>query len=92
MEGWKWRKINIWQQRWLPRKHPTFLPTCPLESFENHIVDSLIDPSTRRWNEEMVDGLFVEEDAKLIKKIPLSQTRDRRLLVLVVHYLRKLLM
>ena len=41
-------KINIWQQRRLPRKHPTFLPTCPLESFENHTVDSLIDPSTRR--------------------------------------------
>ena len=73
MKGWKWRKINIWQQRWLPRKHPMFLPTCPLESFENHIIDSLIDPSTRRWNEEMVDGLFVEEDAKLIKKIPLSR-------------------
>ena len=73
MEGWKWRKINILQQRWLPRKRPMFLPTCPLESFENHIIDSLIDPSTRRWNEEMVDGLFVEEDAKLIKKIPLSR-------------------
>ena len=41
-------KINIWQQRRLPRKHPTFLPTCPLESFENHTIDSLIDPSTRR--------------------------------------------
>ena len=72
------KKINIWQQCWPPRKHPTFLPTCPLESFENHTVDSLIDPSTRRWNEEMVDGLFVEEDAKLIKKIPLSRhvTKD----------------
>ena len=85
-------KINIWQHRWLPRKHPTLQPIFPLESFENHNVDSLIDPSTRSWNEQMVDGLFVEEDAKLIKKIPLSQTRDRRLLVLVVHYLRKLLM
>ena len=44
-------KINIWQHRWLPRKHPTLQPICPLESFENHKVDSLIDPSTRRWNE-----------------------------------------
>ena len=65
-------KINIWQQRWLPRKHPTQLPTCPIESFENHTVATLIDPSTRRWNEELVDGLFVTEDAELIKKIPLS--------------------
>ena len=71
-------KINIWQQCWLRRKHQTYLPTCPLESFENHTIDLLIDPSTRRWNEEMVDGLFVEEDAKLIKKIPLSRhvTKD----------------
>ena len=31
-------RINIWQQRWLPRKHLTQLPTYPLESFENHTV------------------------------------------------------
>ena len=46
---------------------------CPLKSFENCIVDLLIDPNTRTWNEGLIDGLFVEEDAKLIKKIPLSQ-------------------
>ena len=67
------KKINIWQQCWLPRKHPTQLPTYPLKSFENHTVASLIDPITRRWNEELVDGLFVPEDAELIKKIPLSR-------------------
>ena len=36
------------------------------------MVDSLIDPNTRKWNEELIDGLFVEEDVELIKKIPLS--------------------
>lgn len=66
-------KINIWQQHWLPRKHPPRQPSCPIESFENHIVDSLIDPITRKWNEELIDGLFVEEDPELIKRIPLSQ-------------------
>ena len=66
-------KINMWQQHWLPRKHPPRQPTCPLESFENHTVDSLIDPNTRKWNEELIDGLFVEEDVELIKKIPLSR-------------------
>ena len=43
-----------------------------IQSFENHTIDTLIDPSTRQWNEELVYGLFMEEDAKLIKKIPLS--------------------
>ena len=66
-------KINIWQQHWLPRKHPTQLLNCPLESFEDHTVATLFDPITRRWNEELVDGLFVTEDDDLIKKIPLSR-------------------
>ena len=69
-------KINIWQQHWLPRKHPTQLRIYriyPLENFEDHTVATLFDPITRRWNEELVDGLFVTEDADLIKKIPLSR-------------------
>ena len=45
---------------------------CPLESFENCTVDLLIDLNTRTWNEGLIDGLFMEEDAELIKKIPLS--------------------
>ncbi|XP_075665214.1 uncharacterized protein LOC142634848 [Castanea sativa] len=32
---------------------------------------SLVHPNTRKWNEELIDGLFVEEDAELIEKIPL---------------------
>nr|XP_023903860.1 uncharacterized protein LOC112015657 [Quercus suber] len=44
------------------------------KSFENHTVDSLIDPVTRSWNEELVDGLFGVEDAEMIKKIPLSRS------------------
>ena len=66
-------KINIWQQCWLPRKHLTQLPISSLESFEDHIVATLFDPITLRWNEELVDGLFVTEDADLIKKIPLNR-------------------
>ena len=41
-------KINIWQQCWLPRKHPPRQPTCPFESFENYTVDLLINPNTRK--------------------------------------------
>ena len=37
-------------------------------------MDSLIDPVTRSWNEELVDGLFGVEDAEMIKKIPLSRS------------------
>nr|POE55152.1 hypothetical protein CFP56_02154 [Quercus suber] len=36
-------------------------------------MDSLFDPIIRKWNEELVDSLFVVEDAELIKKIPLTR-------------------
>ena len=54
--GARWRvgngeNINIWQQRWLPRKHPTNLPTCPIQDFENAIVSCLIDQTTRQWRQ-----------------------------------------
>ena len=66
-------KINIWQHRWLPIKHPPHQPICPIEDFEHSLVSSLIDPITRQWQTELVDGLFGEEDAEIIKRIPLSQ-------------------
>ena len=76
--GSRWRigngeKVNIWQHRWLPRKNPPYLPTCPIEDFEHTMVSCLIDPSTRQWHTDLVDGLFMEEDAELEKKIPLSK-------------------
>ena len=70
-------KINIWQQRWLPRKHLPRQPMCRLENFENCMVDLLIDPNTRTWNKGLIDGLFVEEDAELIEKIPLSRAATK---------------
>ena len=76
--GSRWRigngkKVNIWQHRWLPRKHPPYLPTCPIKDFEHNMMSSLINPNIRQWHMDLVDGLFVEEDAELIKKIPLSK-------------------
>lgn len=37
-------------------------------------MDTLIDPNTREWVAEMVDGLFILEDAEIIKKIPLGKS------------------
>ena len=76
--GSRWRvgngeKINIWQHRWLPRKHPPQLPTCPIDDFEHSLVSCLIDPNTRQWQTDIVDGLFMEANVEIIKKIPLSQ-------------------
>ena len=37
-------------------------------------MDSLIDPVTRSWNEELVDGLFGVQDAEMNKRISLSRS------------------
>ena len=76
--GARWRvgdgkKIRIWQDNWLPRKHPPHALSCPLADFESATVDILIDPRSKQWNEDIVDGLFNTEEAEIIKSIPLSQ-------------------
>ena len=36
------------------------------------IVADLIDSSTARWKNEVIDSLFIDHEADLIKSIPLS--------------------
>ena len=78
LEGVCWRvgngrSIKIWQHHWLPIKHPTRITSIMLESMEEAIVECLINVETRSWNEGMIDGIFIPQEAELIKKIPLSQ-------------------
>ena len=37
-------------------------------------MDILIDPLSRQWNSELIDGIFIPSEADLIKNIPLSRT------------------
>ena len=53
-------------------KHPTSVSSPMLESMEEVTVECLINADTRSWNEEMIDGIFIPQEAELIKKIPLS--------------------
>ena len=86
--GVRWRvgngkSIKIWQDYWLPRKHPPQVLSYPLESMEkeNAIVSTLINAGTRQWNEELIDGIFALEEAALIKKIPLGRTESNDVLM-----------
>lgn len=38
---------------------------------EEATIDCLITPKTRTWNHEMIDGIFISQEAEIIKKIPL---------------------
>ena len=74
--------INIWQHRWLPRKHPPQFPIYPIDDFVNSMMDCLVDQTMRQWRADLVDGLFVAEDAEIIKAIPLSRNEGCAILAL----------
>ena len=40
---------------------------------EEATVDCLIDEGTRKWNVEMIDGIFAPQEAEEIKNIPLAR-------------------
>ena len=44
-------------------------------------MDCLIDASTRQWDEDMIDGIFLPQEAEIIKKIPLAVTTSADYLV-----------
>ena len=67
------RDVQIWQHLWLPRKHPSRVQSPMLEGWEETTVNVLINEENRTWNEQLIDGLFVPEEAELVKKIPLSR-------------------
>ena len=60
-------------------KHPTRVSFLILEGWEEATVEVLINEDKWAWNEEVVDGPFVPEEAELINKIPLSRhpTEDK---------------
>ena len=84
--GARWRvrdgkSINIWQHRWIPRKTSSLVVSYPIESMENCSVAVLIDESERRWNKELIDGIFSQEKVAIIKKIPLSRKVNEDVLI-----------
>lgn len=66
-------------ETWLPSKPPTRVLSPVLEGWEETTVDVLINEDNRTWTEQVIAGLFVPEEAELIKKIPVSKhpTEDK---------------
>ena len=44
-----------------------------VESMSEATVDILINPELKQWNTDMVDGLFIAQEADTIKNIPLAR-------------------
>ena len=74
VENWEW-KVNEYLAGFLATKEKkTSQVLSPIiDSMANAKVDILIDERTRQWNHELIEGIFIPEEADLIKTIPLSQ-------------------
>ena len=78
LRGCQWRirngkAVSIWKHHWLPRKNPPQVLSPMVETLVDAKVAILIEETTRWWNHEMIDSIFVPVEANLIKAIPLSQ-------------------
>jgi hypothetical protein len=75
--GLQWRvgngnKIKVWNDKWLPRP-TTYKPISPRRLLDQQAcVSELINQTTRTWNTGLISEIFLEEEAELIRSIPLS--------------------
>ena len=77
IEGMLWRvgngeNIKVWQDRWLPQGSTYSVISPRMFLSVDTMVADLIDSSTARWKNEVIDSLFIDYEADLIKSISLS--------------------
>ena len=63
--------MSIWQNFWVPRKKSPQALSPIIDSMAGAKVDILIDETTRQWNHELIDSIFIPEETDLAKTIPL---------------------
>ena len=78
LRGSQWRIgdgkfVKIWQNHWLPRKHPPLVLSPIVPSMEDATVDIMIEAETRQRSHDLIDGIFAPQEAKLIITIPLAR-------------------
>lgn len=62
---------EIWNQNWLP-KEASMRPIPCLMPHRPTLVAELIDPTSARWRQELINSTFLLLDANVILNIPLS--------------------
>ena len=69
------KTLGIWHNFWLPRQQAPQVLSPNIESLADTRVEILIDGEARPWNHNTVDGIFVQDEAELLKKLPLAKSK-----------------
>ena len=78
LKGARWRvgcgdAISVWNDAWLPSKTHPRIESQVVSGLEELKVSALIDPTTKKWDHNMLNGLFTPLETELILSIPLCQ-------------------
>ena len=77
LRGARWRvgcgeSISVWNDAWLPSLDCPRIKSHVVPGFEEAKISELINPVTRRWDTNLLRGLFHHTEVDLILRIPLS--------------------
>ena len=76
LKGAWWRvgsgdTISVWNDAWLPSTTHPRIEAQVVPGFEDMKVSTLIDLATKKWDLNMLNGLFTTQEVELISSIPL---------------------
>ena len=63
--------ISVWNDAWLPSTTQPRIEAQVVPGFEDMKVFALIDPTMKKWDLNLLNGLFTIQEVKLISSIPL---------------------
>ena len=63
--------ISVWNDAWLPSTTHPRIEAQVVPGFKDMKVSALIDLATKKWDLNMLNGLFTTQEVELISSIPL---------------------
>ena len=84
--GAKWRigssrSVHIWGENWLAKSGHSKVLSPWVEGRGVSLVADLIDPTIKEWKVNVIDNLFYDFEAAIIKNMPLCKTIQDDILI-----------
>ena len=85
-QGAKWRigfdrSVHIWGENWLPNSGHSKVLSLWVEGRGASLVADLIDPTIKEWKVNVIDNLFYDFEAAIIKNMSLCKTIQDDILI-----------